>query len=267
MLSFNQLGRLGRLGNQMFQYAALRGIAARHGFDFCIPPSQFTDEYKDHQLFEVFGLRNLKNKGMASKKYYPEMQSFYSDEYVRLCPDDVSLHGFFQSERYFSEIADSIREDFTFHPEILDRCRSIMGKLRDPIALHVRRTDYIRAQDKHYQLRASYYARALRQFDADRTVLIFSDEPDWCKRQPIFAHDRFRVSAARDNRIDLCLMSLCAGHIIANSSFSWWGAWLSGAGDRTVVAPDRWYVTYVPEQHLRDMRDIIPDRWTKIEVA
>ena len=119
MLAFNHIGHLGRLGNQMFQYASLRGIAARRGYDFGIPDSNFSDEWRTHQLFEVFDLIHLPKQNIrfldgghapvASEKHFHFDQEFFDQ-----CPNEVSIFGFFQSEKYFKHIEESIREDFTF---------------------------------------------------------------------------------------------------------------------------------------------------------
>ena len=114
MIGFNHLGKIGRLGNQMFQYAALRGIADKHGYDFTIPDSNFEDEWNEHQLFDVFKLPNLKNRGMIDAQYVQENQFHFNQELFDTCPDNVSIYGFFQTEKYFSHIADSIKEDFKF---------------------------------------------------------------------------------------------------------------------------------------------------------
>ena len=100
MIGFNHIGRHGRLANQMFQYAALRGIAETKGYEFCIPESIFKNEWEDHQLFEAFTLPNLKTKKSLSANYYQEKQFNYSNEYVDVCPDNVILFGYFQTEKY-----------------------------------------------------------------------------------------------------------------------------------------------------------------------
>ena len=102
---------------------------------------------------------------------------------------------------------------------------------------------------------------ALSKFDSDLPVLIFSDDTEWCKEQELFKPDRFMVSESNWNLVDMCLMTMCSHHIIANSSFSWWGAWLSGS--ENVIAPSRWFGDsgYTANHNTED---IIPDRWTKI---
>ena len=138
MLAFNKLGKLGRLGNQMFQYASLRGIAARRGYDFGIPPSSFRNEWTDHQLFQVFDLPNLlrQNIKYLDNGYAPEAGEsfFHFDELLfNQCPNDVSLIGYFQSEKYFVNIKDSIKEDFTFKEEILNQQQNLVQQVKQHI--------------------------------------------------------------------------------------------------------------------------------------
>ena len=119
MLAFNHIGRIGRLGNQMFQYASLRGLAAHRGYEFCIPPSKFDDEWNSHQLLEVFELTNLPRKNliyldMGHAPIVKEKHFHFDELLFNQCPNDVTLWGFFQSEKYFKHIEDSIRQDFTF---------------------------------------------------------------------------------------------------------------------------------------------------------
>lgn len=263
MLAFNHLGHLGRLGNQMFQYASLRGIAARRGYDFGIPPSKFEDEWRSHQLFEVFDLphlprQNVKyldggNAPVAQEKFFHFDQLLFDQ-----CPNDVSLFGFFQSEKYFKHIEESIKEDFTFREHILEPCKEIAEGFENPVSLHVRRTDYLTNNANHHNLDLSYYEEALKHFD-DRQVIVFSDDPEWCKEQSLFSDDRFLVSESEDNKIDLCLMTFCTSHIIANSSFSWWGAWL--ANSQKVIAPLKWFG---PNNADKETKDLIPETWTII---
>lgn len=263
MLAFNHLGRLGRLGNQMFQYASLRGIAARRGYDFGIPPSAFSDIWLEHQLFEVFELPHLnpKNIKLLDNGYAPvaKERSFEFDELLfNQCPNDITILGYFQSEKYFNHIADSIREDFTFRPHILGPCQDMMSGVGDAISLHVRRTDYT-TNPNHTALSIKYYEKALKEFPEDSTVIIFTDDVEWCQNQPLFAPDRFMIAENNPNSVDMCLMSLCKGHIIANSSFSWWGAWLSKSAK--VVAPSVWFG---PENKDKSTKDLIPPRWIVI---
>lgn len=260
MLAFNYLGTLGRLGNQMFQYASLRGIAANRGYDFGIPPSKFKDVWQEHQLFEVFELAHLppKNVKFLDQGFAPvaKESSFGFDPLLfSQCPNDISLWGFFQSEKYFSHIGRSVKEDFTFRSHILEPCKEMISGIDSPISLHVRRTDYT-TNPNHTSLSLEYYEEALKNFDSNRPVIVFSDEPEWCQKQPLFSEDRFLISENTDNAVDLCLMTLCSDHIIANSSFSWWGAWLANSGK--VIAPSKWFG---PGNADKSTEDLIPKKW------
>lgn len=264
MLVFNHLGTLGRLGNQMFQYASLRGIASNRGYEFGIPPSNFSDEWSKHQLFEIFDLPNLPKNHirLLDRGYAPVVQEkffHYDEELHRMCPNDVSLFGYFQSEKYFKNIEESIREDFIFKDHILAPCSEMMRDFNEIISLHVRRTDYLINSANHFNLGLDYYEKALSHFDEDCQVIVFSDDPEWCKEQKLFSGDRFLVSESKDNTIDLCLMTMCTHHIIANSSFSWWGAWLSRS--KKVVAPSTWFG---PNNADKDTKDLLPESWIVI---
>ena len=272
MIGFNALGRMGRLCNQMFQYASLKGIARNTGAEICIPYyEQAVDDGIGNmlrtELFDSFDLdvkRQLLNNGHApvvSERFF-----HFDEELFKLCPDHVSLQGYFQTEKYFKHIEDEIRNDFTFDAGIADPCKEMISGVENPIALHVRRTDYIQNAENHFNLSLEYYEEALKQFDDDRNVIVFSDDPKWCLEQDLFSDDRFIVSENEDNRVDLCLMSLCSDFIIANSTYSWWGAWLSSNKDKKVIAPVQWFgKTGYTKDH--NTKDLIPDDWIKISAG
>jgi hypothetical protein len=260
MIGFNYLGQNGRLANQMFQYASLRGIAATKGYDFCIPKTDYGDKWKDNKLFDVFEMGSVKNVGFIPAEFYPEKQFHYDQEYVDDCSDNVNLHGYFQSEKYFKHIEDSIRKDFTFKDYILEPCTSNFD-FDEIIALHVRRTDYVSNSINHPPCDLSYYEKALEQFDSNIPVMIFSDDVGWCQSQSLFDSDRFMISESHNGSIDLCLMSKCHYHIIANSSFSWWGAWL--ARSKKVIAPSRWFGAD-GNTSKNQTQDLYLDGWVKI---
>jgi hypothetical protein len=263
MIGFNSLGLLGRLGNQMFQYASLKGIARNNNYQYCIPPSQNKDEWKDHQLFNCFNLKNLTSLNIqylsANTSILYENGFCFNEDIFNTCPDWVNLSGFFQTEKYFIHIKDEINKDFTFNDYIIDACKEAISTVNSPIALHIRRTDFI-TNPNHYCLSLDYYSEALKFFDSTREVLIFTDDSDWCEAQELFAPDRFLISTGQDTYHDLCLMTLCEDHIISNSTYSWWGAWL--AENNKVIAPKDWFGNS-NNKHL-DTKDIIPERWEKI---
>jgi hypothetical protein len=135
----------------------------------------------------------------------------------------------------------------------------MMAEIDEPVSLHIRRTDYI-SNPNHSSLGLEYYEKALRTFDKRATIVVFSDDPDWCNEQELFASDRFLVAEENSAYVDMCLMTFCKGHIIANSSFSWWGAWLSDS--EQVIAPSGWFAGSNNEQ--MDTSDIVPKAWNVI---
>lgn len=260
----------------MFEYAALRGIASKHGYDWCIPPynAQSIENYSLHYCFKMEDVKeeNLqqRNAGFIQERFFN-----YDEQLVEKCPDNVSLHGFFQSEKYFKNVEDVIRREYTFHDEHLEPCKQIMDEFKDqePIMLHVRRGDpnltdprgfkwaYTQCSSMHPPQTIEYYERALAEFDDNQPVFVFSDSVDWVKKQEFFSGDRFLISEPVDKYADgsftpyadLCLMSLCSHAIIANSSMSWWGAWLQANPNKKVVAPKNWFGPAYADKDTTDL--------------
>lgn len=279
-ISYNYLGSNGRLGNQMFQYAGLRGIAAHRGFDWLIPPPESYGEC-NYGLFDCFEMSSVQenNFGYLTTKTISTGRFHFVKEFFDTCPDNVNLHDYFTTEKYFENIKNVIRKDFTFKKEILDPCKEIVSELDNPIFLHVRRGDYVNHQNVHPVCSLDYYKEALTHFDKDCPVLVFSDDIDWCKEQDFFADDRFMISEyketyshtseTKNGRIrslipyfDLCMMSLCTGGIIANSTMSWWGAWLSGSDK--IIAPKLWFSSKYIESNNYIMTDLLPKNWIEV---
>ena len=274
MIGFNYLGKLGQLGNQMFQYASLKGIANQNGYNFCIPNHNeiFEDGLGNRlhiELFKPFVLENFSDLNVqlidGDRPVVQEGSFHFNEQLFNNCPDWVCLHGFFQTEKYFKNIEQEIREDFTFTDDILEPCKEMMRQFDEPpISLHIRRGDFLINSANHHNLGLDYYEKALdvmpRVYDScDLPVLIFSDDPEWCKEQELFSSNRFMVAEGNSAYVDMCLMSLCSRHIIANSTFSWWGAWL--ANSKQVVAPSVWFG---PNNAHLDIKDLYLDDWVVI---
>ena len=177
------------------------------------------------------------------------------------CPDNVSLVGYFQSEKYFKHIEDDIRKLFAPKKEAKEAYEEVKELFDDPVALHIRRGDFLRNSVHHHNLSMQYYETALRAFGQERQIIIFSDDTDWCKQQPLFEGDRFLVCEAGGPYTDLYLMSKCSDFIIANSTFSWWGAWLSDNEDKLVIYPDIWFG---PNNIDKSTADLFPPKWRMI---
>ena len=281
MIGNNRIGCNGRLGNQMFQYASMRGIASVKGFDWVVPPENY-DHTANYALFETFKMTNVqeKNIGFVEGETLKETIHCYDENLVDSCSDNTNLDGFFQTEKYFENIVDEIRSDFTFKDEYLKPCKEFIDSLdTTPIFLHVRRGDAIGKEHYHPVAPMSYYVEALKRFDKDTPCFVFSDDIDWCKSQELFKSDRFLFNDNIERydyqsmdgsgsmqytllpHVDLCLMSLCSGAIIVNSSFSWWGAWLQNNRGK-VIASKPWFG---PSASDLDTSDVVPDHWEIID--
>ena len=281
MIGNNRIGSNGRLGNQMFQYASMRGIAAVKGFDWVVPPENY-DHTANYALFETFKMTNVqdKNIGFVEGEILKETIHCYDKNLVDGCSDNTNLDGFFQTEKYFENIADEIRSDFTFKDEYLKPCKEFIDSLDiTPIFLHVRRGDAIGKEHYHPVAPMSYYVEALKRFDKDTPCFVFSDDLDWCKSQDLFKSDKFLFNDNIERydyqsmdgsgsmqytllpHVDLCLMSLCSGAIIVYSSFSWWGAWLQNNRGK-VIASKPWFG---PSASDLDTSDVVPDHWEIID--
>ena len=258
MISFNNLGNLGRLANQMFQYASLKGIARNRGYEFSIPPANVFCKRDpvvataELNIYDVFGLDKKNKVGLIPNQVLMERMHTFDTELFQNCPDNIDIFGYYQTYKYFEHIEDEIREDFTFDEDLVKSCKEFLEYtyvFRDVIALHIRRGDYV-SNPNHPSQPMEYYQRALEMLP-DLDVIVFSDDSEWCKQQEIFSSDRFSISEGNTTDADLCLMSLCQYHVIANSSFSWWGAWL--AKSKKVIAPKNWFGGDCVNKDVSDM--------------
>lgn len=263
MISNNYIGNLGRLGNQMFQYASLRGISAKFGYTYCLPPNEFIGSKdpncakSDLNIFQCFNLPKVDRK-LTDNTTIEEL-SFSLDENIwNNCPDNVNLFGYFQTEKYFKHIEEDLRKDFIFIDEISNPCDEFLKSEFDGeiISLHIRRGDYLNYS--HHPIQGiEYYNEALSYFSDDIPVIVFSDDISWCKTQDIFKSNRFIMAEGNGTGVDLYIQTKCTNHIICNSSFSWWGAWLSNSN--RIIAPKNWFGP--PLTHNTD--DLYCEGWIK----
>jgi hypothetical protein len=263
-VAFNYLGKMGQLGNQMFQYAATLGIARNIGVPFTIPNHDevLLDGLGNHLRIELFDCFNIKpdNIGILnSANVLPEEGFEFQQKFFNVDNrDDFSIYGFFQTEKYFQHCADEVRKQFVFKEKIVKECQPIVDELLDecPIALHIRRGDFLINSGNHHNLSLEWYENALSKFDSDREVILFTDDPFWASSQELFKPDRFLLSDGNSSFHDLYLMTQCSDFIIANSTFSWWGAWLANRG--RVIAPSTWFG---PNNAHLNTKDLYCEGW------
>jgi len=276
MIGFDAIGTIGRLGNQMFQHAALKGIARNRGFEYSIPPEYPQVQIDNYGLLEAFEMSGVDAIGFTQHKKTIQEAHFHFDENIfNECADNSNIFGFFQTEKYFKHVEDEVRKDYTFKKEWLEPCQEFMKQFegQEVAFLHVRRGDpnltdkrgfkwaYVNLQDQHPVQPLEYYEEALKHFPEDMPIIVFSDAIDWCKEQDFFKPDRFMFSEPEDKYddgalvpyVDLCLMSLCSHAIIANSSMSWWGAWLQSNPNKKVIAPKMWFGPAYSHNNTKDL--------------
>ncbi len=284
----------GGLGNQMFQYALGRKLSLRSGTELLLNTELYTENMqamtKRHYGLSHFNIcARIATAGELREIAYPHGIFFhklyrrFERTVLRRChikfePDilrqegDISLEGFWQSEKYFKDIRGALLEDFSLKEPLspeAERFASVVKKERHTVSLHVRRTDYvaneksIRFYGKHCDQR--YYSEALSEISRkakadDLHVFVFSDDIQWVKENLDIPYAKTYISeTSAEDYERMVLMSLCKHHIIANSTFSWWGAWLDSRPDKIVVAPSVW----IPGIDL-PVSDIIPAEWIKL---
>jgi hypothetical protein len=182
-------------------------------------------------------------------------------------PSRCYMEGYWQSEKYFKSVAELIRSEFTFATALnaINEKYAAQIAVSNSISLHVRRGDYAsnpRTLAIHGLLPLDYYHRAvdfISQRVPDPTFFIFSDDMNWVRENLRIPHPCHFVTcnSAGDSYNDMRLMSMCRHHVIANSSFSWWGAWLNPSEDKIVIAPKRWFTE-------RDSSELIPNDWVRL---
>lgn len=261
MITFPHIGYIGRLGNQMFQHSALVGIAEKHGCEYFLAR-------KDLELYDCFDLdtkilskynhnfacpNNVDTSIVISGHviYIPTedenakfLDTCFDLNFLNTNHDGKSILGFFQNYNYFSHVENKLREKYKFKKKYEEIASSYFSQMffdKEVISLHIRRTDYINSHVLN-NLHINYYEDGLNFFDPHLPVLVFSDDVKWCKEQKIFKDKRFYIMQSNNTYIDLCLMSKCSYHIIANSSFSWWGSWLSKS--KKTICPKQWFLPY-----------------------
>lgn len=285
----------GGLGNQLFQYAAGRAIALRTGSPLKLDVSRLGRAYQRPFQLDVFDLdaapareaeipfafrqpfwsarrrrlmAHLPSPIMDLLSRHPAVvreTGFRFDPSVARMTGDAYLVGFWQSYRYFEDVADAIREDLALSAADVGAEPSMTEEVHaeGSVSLHVRRQDYV-----HHPVMASltpaYYVQALTSVAAAtevRHVYVFSDDIDWARRElpavfPTTFVSRLQSSSAES---DFFLMSRCHHHVIANSSFSWWAAWLGADRCGVVVSPRDWF-----RDRSVDTADLRPPGWLTV---
>ena len=207
----------------------------------------------------------------GKKRTLVREHSFRYDAGFGQLPGHLLLDGFFQTERYFADCPELIADTFRFPAFAPDDPNTSFLRLIESsrsVSVHVRRGDYVKFASTnaiHGTCSPAYYKNAMdliRERFADARFFFFSDEPDWVKENLAQGGGTvIAVNTGKDSWKDMYLMSRCQHHIIANSSFSWWGAWLNRGKEKMIVAPEKWFRTTDP---FYDTTDLLPAGWIKL---
>jgi hypothetical protein len=244
--TFSHLGSYGRLANGLFQIAATVGYARKHGDNFLFPKWQYQD------AFEIGKLGCFGNPRCIQFSKYVEPKFAYT-EIPKI--QNIDLYGYFQSPKYFQHCEGEIKKLLTPSENKDDP-----AMFRGICSVHVRRGDYVHLSHCHPPLTMDYYRAAMDKVPASR-FMIFSDDVAWCREN--FGHDsRCIVTDPADPVVDFSLQRICNYNIIANSSFSWWAAWLNPHEDKVIVAPSKWFGPSLEKDHPTN--DLIPESWVRV---
>lgn len=292
----------GGLGNQLFQYAAAYSLAANKGVDLKSDLYTYTKHpYRKYELHHfnvtlteatrdevhrftgsnfIARYLNKKNNYFNCPEVFAQPHYHFYDDFFSL-PVPIYLSGYWQSEKYFVHIADALRKKFTPSKPLDQRNADLISAVgsSDSVAVHIRRTDYTGTQKglSFFQpMGLDYYQRAFEAIDkkiSNPRYYIFSDDITWSRQQLTHLKDAVFVdhNTGADSFKDLLVMSACRNQVIANSTFSWWAAWLNDFENKTVIAPQTWfhsnYVTKrepVYASRFYNTRDLIPAGWIRL---
>ena len=271
---------MGGHSNQMFQYAVGRNLAHRNNTKLLLDLSWFdntnsVDSPRNYELGSYNIVENFYKKTLTTRlakklgimKVYKESSLTFDGSVLELGPN-VYLDGYFQSEKYFKDGREMLLQDFTYKKTATGKNKELLEQIeQDPfsVSLHVRRGDYVDNKNAnlfHGVKDSSYYDRALEILTKtvkQPNIYVISNDPEWCKENLKFSYNTYYVDNnddATQGCEDMRLMRACKHNILANSSFSWWGAWLNNNPNKIVVAPRQWF-----EDKTANSSDIVPKEW------
>lgn len=274
---------MGGHSNQMFQYATGRSLAKAHNTTLCLDMSWFDNmegvktprhyELGQYQIVETIYKRTLIDRVKAKTggfTHYLEKTADY-DPNLRNLEGNILLEGYFQTEKYFLDIRDILLQEFTLkskpssvNQKLLDRIKAD----KNATSLHVRRGDYVsNAETKsvHGVKETDYYRAALKELKkgvSKPSIYVISNDPAWCKNNLQLGVPMHVVDTNDDQSgggEDMRLMRACKHNIMANSSFSWWGAWLNQNPNKVVITPKKWF-----NDTSISTADLIPESWIQV---
>lgn len=278
------------MGNQLFRYAAGRSLALHHNTSFKLDTSEapklslsyfeapitIATKQEVNNYLGFFGKMSKRHRRIACKvihlflpasklRYYNQPNFEYDKNFLK-GGNNSYLKGWWQSEKFFQPYADQIRKDLVVKKEYIKNVEDIANQMarENSVSLHIRRGDYLSPHFNYLvNLTLDHYYKAIdliAQKNKDVRLYLFSDDPQWLKENfsTNFPFEIVSGNFAKTDIEDFYLISQCKHNVIANSTFSWWAAWLNANPDKIVIAPAKWLHTNT------DTSDIVPDSWIKI---
>lgn len=244
----------GGLGNQLFQWAISENLSINHNTEVYYDLSYFKNSSSWNLELNKFDININEFKGPVNLKIINDNFHYKNIE------NNSYLNGYWQSEKYFIEIENIIKNKLSIKDELESYILNKYPFLNsNTVSLHIRRGDYVNLQNYHPLQTVEYYKKAYDIInDSSVNIIILSNDIPWCKENLNFNNMFFIENET--NIVDLYIMSKCRNNIIANSSFSWWGAWLNSNVDKKVIAPSKWFG---PQAGIYE-NDIVPEKWIKI---
>jgi hypothetical protein len=237
----------GGLGNYLFQISAALHISIRDNKEFIINLSDISVIHSpiDTYISNIFRKLNFVDNFDDFCIHEAIQPISYSE--IPSVDQNIKLEGYYQNDKYFKHIREEILELFSIDDDtknyLFSKYSSVLTG--ETCSLHVRRGDYVIKSSFHPLQSVDYYKASISIVGEDLHYLIFSDDIDWCKEHLSFIKNKTFIDGNVDYQ-DLYLMSMCNHNIIANSSFSWWGAWMNQNNNKKVIYPSKWFgVTYV----------------------
>ncbi len=253
----SQIGSNGRLGNCLFQAATVLALARRSNSIPVFAPWEY-DQYFKKPL--PTGPINVTHHYHEPYFHYTPIDLNDSLQQSPGLDKMFNLHGYFQTEKHFNDCTRMIKQQFEPSDELRQKLNEILFGLGQICSIHIRRGDYV-GNDYYAQVDMDYYERAMfliKELCKVDHFLIFSDDIPWCKQN--FAGDQFIFMEGNKDIEDMFLMSLCDHNIIANSSFSWWAAYLNNTPCKHVIAPVKWF----GGNSVLDTKDLYLKNWITI---
>lgn len=248
----------GGVGNIMFQVAAAYTYSKRFNKELFFCKERTIAVHKNIESYENSILKDLEFSSFIPSQVQINENGFHYQELQDYPGKNIILHGYFQSEKYFQDHSDEIRDLFmSYKIDIGLELQEIL-KNENTCSIHVRRGDYLNSPNHHPTQNMNYYMRAIKEMPKDSVFLIFSDDIKWCKENFPSLPEKFIFVEGNKDYEDLYLMTHCKNNIIANSTFSWWGAWLNSNSDKIVVAPKKWFG---PALKNNDTKDLYCEDW------